>query len=394
MLGEKHAVTSWYDSARMLIVLGEGGDARLFDRSTRDRNRRVAARLGATIVDLADLPRYHAQPALLIPADLVINALLFNDPRVTRAIDAIGSEPGHLPCWLESSANAAALLGPAAGLARLVQTSDSSNDLPRVPVDADGLLSVATPEARRHAAWRILMRTAKPTDGWVSRTFNRPMSRPISYVMLAVGLKADHASLLTLLVGVGAALVAAQPGYWSFVITGVLFQLASMLDGVDGEMARATLTESDAGARLDTLVDQLTYLACFAGVTVGWVRENGGRSALIWTVLIGALLLVSLGRAGRFVQRHSKNASFVLIDRSVRRAARDTGQSMLRLAARGFTLLRRDVFAAVFLGVALTGQRVLVPALVMAGVVLANVTFSFYRRELAAAARAEQLPAV
>ncbi len=63
---------------------------------------------------------------------------------------------------------------------------------------------------------------------------------------------------------------------------------------------------------------------------------------------------------------------------------------MLRIAASLFTLLRRDVFSVVFLIVALTGQRALVPALVAFGVLLANFTFSVYARELVAAAAAER----
>jgi CDP-L-myo-inositol myo-inositolphosphotransferase len=181
------------------------------------------------------------------------------------------------------------------------------------------------------------------------------------------------------------------PGYYPLLWTGVLFQLASILDGVDGEMARATLTESEAGARLDTIVDQLTYVTCFAGVTIGWFREGGGQTVLWWTIGVGLALVLSLARGGRFVARYAENASFVFIDRAVRRAARDTGRATLQLAAAAFTLLRRDVFAVVFLAVALTGQRALVPALITFGVVVANATFSAHHRDLVAAAAAERL---
>jgi hypothetical protein len=63
---------------------------------------------------------------------------------------------------------------------------------------------------------------------------------------------------------------------------------------------------------------------------------------------------------------------------------------MLQLAAGAFTLFRRDLFSIIFMVVALFGVRALIPALVAAGVVIANATFSFYERELAAAAGAER----
>jgi phosphatidylglycerophosphate synthase len=374
----------------MLIVLQPGADARLFARSSRERTLRVAERAGATVVDPAQLEREGDQVAMLVPAGVVVNAWLFRDAATEAAVRRCAMDGRAEPVWLASNAETGVLLGPARRLVPFVHDLAAATAAPRVPVDQDSVLGVTSPSARRHTAWRILQRTAKNTDGWVSRHFNRPLSRPVSYALLAIGLNAGHASAITLIFGIAAAAIAAQPGYLPFLIMGVMFQLASVLDGVDGEMARATLTESEAGARLDTIVDQLTYVACYFGATAGWVREGGGKAALIWTIVIGVSLLVSLARAGRFVRLYGENASFVFIDRSVRRAARDTGLTMLRLAASGFTLLRRDVFAAVFMAVSLTGQRVLVPGLVLFGVLIANATFSFYHRQLVDAAHAER----
>jgi CDP-L-myo-inositol myo-inositolphosphotransferase len=238
-----------------------------------------------------------------------------------------------------------------------------------------------------------LRATQKVTDGWVSRTLNRPVSRACSRVALSVGMTASTASFITLLIGLGCAWIAAQPGYVPLVLTGILFQLASILDGVDGEIARATLTESDNGARVDTIVDQVTYVACFAGATIGWVREGSGTVALASTLFIGFALVLTLLRGGRFVSQHADNASFVFIDRAVRRAALDTGRLPLRLAAAAFTLLRRDLFAIIFLVVSLTGVRAMIPALIVVGILIANLTFTFYGSELADAARAERAPA-
>jgi CDP-L-myo-inositol myo-inositolphosphotransferase len=225
----------------------------------------------------------------------------------------------------------------------------------------------------------------------VARRFNRPISRVVSFGLLTLGLSASHASILTLLTGLFGAAVACRPGYQGYVLAGILFQLASVLDGVDGEMARATLTESEAGARLDTIVDHVTYVAFFAGVTIGWVRQGDGGQVVVWTVVTAGALVLSLVRGARFVAEHAPDASFVFIDRSVRRAAQDSSGTMLRTAAGLFTLLRRDVFAVIFLLTSFTGQRLLVPALVAFGVFVANFTFSIYDRELAAAAAAERL---
>lgn len=268
-------------------------------------------------------------------------------------------------------------------------TSQQDDGVPRRAVPPDVVMDISTAAARRRATWRILERTAKPTDGWVARHWNRPLSRPISYAALAMGLKASHASAITLLVGLAAAIFAMRPGYLTLICTGILFQLTSVLDGVDGEIARATLTESETGARLDAVVDQVTYVACFMGVAMGWAREGGGARVLLWTAAIAIALVLSLVRGARFVSRHAPDASFVFIHHTIQRAAQESNRLALRMAAESFSLLRRDLFAIVFLAVSFLGRRALVSGLVALGIILANLTLSVYRRELAAAAVAE-----
>lgn len=371
---------------RMYIVPMTGADVRFLGGSLRARTARIAAREGATFADLASLTAPGTALALLVPSDAALMRPLFRDAAFLSA----GAAP-HAS-RLVSPDRACVYIGPAAQLLPLAHNREALDALPTRTLASGSVLAVGSADARRRSTTAALLATGKATDGFVSRTFNRPISRACSRAALALGLSATGASLLTLLVGLLCAWVAAQPGYLPFVITGALFQLASVLDGVDGEIARATLTESDAGARVDTIVDQVTYLACFAGATVGWVREGSGALALWSTVAIGAALLLTLWRGGRFVARHADNASFVFIDRAVRRAATDTGLPLLRLAASTFTLLRRDVFAVIFFLVSLSGQRASVPGLILFGTLVANLTFTFYASELARAARAERGP--
>jgi CDP-L-myo-inositol myo-inositolphosphotransferase len=368
----------------MYIVPLNGPDVRFLGGSAASRNARVARRVGATICALRDLPRDRSATAVVVPAHVALMASLFDDPAFLTAAAA------GLPLWLDSGPGASVLVGPAA---KVGADLPSLAAFPRQMVSPGLILNVSTPADRREATRMALRATQKVTDGWVSRTLNRPVSRACSRVALSVGMTASTASFITLLIGLGCAWIAAQPGYVPLVLTGILFQLASILDGVDGEIARATLTESDNGARVDTIVDQVTYVACFAGATIGWVREGSGTVALASTLFIGFALVLTLLRGGRFVSQHADNASFVFIDRAVRRAALDTGRLPLRLAAAAFTLLRRDLFAIIFLVVSLTGVRAMIPALIVVGILIANLTFTFYGSELADAARAERAPA-
>ena len=367
----------------MYTVLIEGPDARFLGVSTRARNGRVVQRSGATLCPASDLADYGPHAAMLVPSDVALMPSLFSNDTFDQATRRV--EPTRL-----EAAGASVVVGAASALATLLREPERLATLARRSVGADTILPIGTPGARRLATRAALASSAKPTDGWVSRHINRPISRACSRVAIMLGISANGASLITLGIGLVCAWTAAQPGYGAFVATGILFQLASILDGVDGEIARATLTESERGAQIDTAVDQVTYGACFIGTTIGWIRSGSSRTAMGSTLLIGLALAISLVRGARFVARHGGNASFVVIDRSVRRAARDTGRWPLRVAAGSFALLRRDLFAAVFLLVSFTGIRAAVPALILFGAVVANITFSVYGQELADAARAER----
>jgi phosphatidylglycerophosphate synthase len=368
---------------RMYIVSMEGEDIRFLGGSARARNARVGERAGGSAGSCADLAAYGDTPVVLVPTRSALMLTLFTSAAFVDAVRLAD------PLWLDAGSGASVLVGPAHRIAAAATNPDALAAFPHRSIPRDAVLNIATAGDRRRATTVVLRSTRKSTDGWISRELNRPISRACSRVALALGVGPTLASGFTLLVGLACAWAASRPGYLPIVITGVLFQIASVLDGVDGEIARATLTESSAGARMDTLVDQVTYVACFAGVSIGWGREGHGALVIWSTVIVGAALVATLLRGGSFVARHGGNASFVLIDRAVRRAAVDTNRVALRVAAAAFTLLRRDLFALIFLGVSLTGLRAAVPALILAGTVVANATFSLYGRELADAARAE-----
>ena len=115
-------------------------------------------------------------------------------------------------------------------------------------VDLEGLfwIDVDTPADRRRAERTLVSLAArKPLDGPVSRLVNRRLSGPISLVLLRAGVSPGAATVATFLFALAAAAVLALGVVWpaALVLGGILVQLASILDGVDGEIARASLRE-------------------------------------------------------------------------------------------------------------------------------------------------------
>ncbi len=140
---------------------------------------------------------------------------------------------------------------------------------------------VDTP-ADLHRARRLLVaRAVKGTgDGIISRLINRKISTRIS-ALVANRLTPWGATWLTFGIGVLAgALNAVSPA-----AAAVLYQVSSILDGVDGEIARASLRTSPFGGWVDSVLDRyvdIVYLTSLAAVH--------GFPAGFWPVVVGALL--------------------------------------------------------------------------------------------------------
>lgn len=150
----------------------------------------------------------------------------------------------------------------------------------------------------RRSSNAILKATGKASDGWVSRYLNRPISRFVSrYWLRLPGVTPLHGTVAALLIGVAMAGFLFFGGAQGVVIGAILFQLASVIDGVDGEIARATFRSSESGAKLDTLCDAATNLAFIGGLTFNlWQRgeTEAGSHGLVGMCLL-AIGLILLG---------------------------------------------------------------------------------------------------
>ncbi len=174
-------------------------------------------------------------------------------------------------------------------------------------------------QALREADQLFLLATAKAQDGLFSRSFNRPISRAITRFLLRfAGIEPLHATAGTALIAIcmATALLASQAH--GALIGALLFQAASVFDGVDGEIARATFRTSPAGARLDSLIDAATNLAFVAGLSANlWLR--GDAFAAIAGLAGLALLLAGLAQIGHRAQTLGEPINFEAVKVHLRR---------------------------------------------------------------------------
>ena len=139
-----------------------------------------------------------------------------------------------------------------------------------------------------HAA--RLARAGKADDGLVATFLSRPLSRPVTRLVLRVGGTPNQVTGLSVLVGLAAAAMFALGTAWSLVAGAVLLQLSLVLDCVDGDVARFQRSFSPVGAWLDASTDRLKEFACYGGLAWG---ASAGRTG--W-VLAAAMLSLQTAR--------------------------------------------------------------------------------------------------
>lgn len=246
----------------------------------RFANAGTANRLVAGVPAAARLARAFAQAQPGAPLFLQLGDHGSILPSTQREIDRLA--PG-LTVILQDHANG------------MVIAAETVMDSDAIAAIADGNAPVPIPHddpeaALRLSARQIIRATSKPGDGIVSRYLNRPVSQAVSALLLRWRwIRPGHATAITALTAI-AMLACLLTCTWAGLVAGaVLFQLASIIDGIDGEIARATFRTSASGAAWDSAVDAATNLGFLAGVIVNlWFRGETGP-ALIGLVGLGTL---------------------------------------------------------------------------------------------------------
>jgi phosphatidylglycerophosphate synthase len=206
--------------------------------------------------------------------------------------------------------------------------------LPKAPLPEDLFACrITNAQQAEHAEKRLLRSFIKPTDGWFSKKINRSISLRITRKIAPLPLTPNMISLFALLVGIGSCWSAARGGWAGLAVGGFLYQAASILDGVDGELARAKLLYSKIGEWMDNVCDDLTNALFIAGVTIGVYRST---LDLFWLIL-GALSLVVYGATIAIMYTNlvvnNRKASLLAFQENIRKPGYRPGRITSRLVS-------------------------------------------------------------
>jgi phosphatidylglycerophosphate synthase len=137
-------------------------------------------------------------------------------------------------------------------------------------------------------------------DGFVSTYAVRPLSRKVTRLGLRLGWSPNAVTMVSLALGVLAAVLVATGNQALWVVAAVLVQISLVIDCVDGEIARFTRHFSAFGAWLDAVGDRIKEYSVFAALAL--VAARSGDHA--WTLAIAAMAVVTVRHLEDYAYEH------------------------------------------------------------------------------------------
>ncbi len=145
---------------------------------------------------------------------------------------------------------------------------------------------------------QFLSRAGKSQDGLVSRFLNRPISRRLTRLLLKFPITPTGWTLSIFVLPVITFIFLVTGTYLGILIATIIYQIYSVVDGCDGEIARAKYLESKRGGRIDDLCDVIGGLLFVIGLGVGL-----SRASATWVYATEGILCALLIATNEFLLR-------------------------------------------------------------------------------------------
>ena len=278
------------DIARIVVLSNEPESARRMLRPTSLTRAEIQILPADSAAARSVLLALAADPApfVLLRTDIAV------DPQYVRRLLAAGGPSGGAVLGEDSAGNwlgigcLPARFAPRATgddlTAAELRSGEPSHGLAPEPGFA---VRLASPSGRRRAERALVRGTGKASDGLVSRYLNRPISRAISRVLIQLPVTPNGVTFFGVLLSLLSTWFVLRG---QFVAGTLLIQLTSILDGCDGEIARAKFLSSPQGERVDRLADSAGNILFGVALPLGLYRTSG-NPLYLW---LGGFLLLSV----------------------------------------------------------------------------------------------------
>ena len=134
-------------------------------------------------------------------------------------------------------------------------------------IKEDYWIDVDDEKTYKLAEKKLLATLKKTSDGPVSRYLNRPISTRITRHLLRTDITPNHVSFFSFILAMLGAFLFFSGGYINLVIGAILAQVASVIDGCDGEIARLKFQITEFGGWFDAVLDRYADAFLLFGLT-------------------------------------------------------------------------------------------------------------------------------
>jgi CDP-L-myo-inositol myo-inositolphosphotransferase len=190
----------------------------------------------------------------------------------------------------------------------------------------------------------------KPNDGPVSRYINRPLSVRISRYLARLPITPNLISLVSFLCSLIAAGLLAAGGYLTLLAGGILAQIASIIDGCDGEVARLKFQESDFGGWFDAVLDR--YADAFMLFALTWHAYGARDEGLV--LIIGFLAIIGSFMLSYTADKYDSRMRARIVESRSLRIGRDVRIFIIFLGA----IFNQPFWALLVIAILMNGETV------------------------------------
>ncbi len=330
---------------RLILSCERAGVKRFFIAAPAERHSQVASSLGGfqshpeiNLVDKLD-------SSMARQTDLDPNApcisfagnLVFSRMQLRRVLDDAANHPTSVLRFSSSDPDHGGEIttGP---MRDLLEQDTPRTEPVRRPTGELPFALNGRPEDRKEAEIRLARSLRLETaskDALMARLLDRKISWRLSLRLARTKITPNQVTIANTILGFVAAWMFAIPSYGVRLLASLLFLASITIDGIDGELARLQMSETDWGGKLDVATDNIVHVAIFVGIFMGAYRASAD-STFLWLlpIQLGGFALCALSTLMAFRLRGAQAQKW--IDQIDRWSGRDFAYLLV-----GFALINR-----------------------------------------------------
>ena len=264
-------------------------------------------------------------------------------------------------------------------------------DMHYTPIISDELFEIQNKKDIRKGEKLISKYIIENTGGFVAQKINKRISLPISIRLAKTRIHPNYLTFFNMIIGFLSSYFiylstysysSDRVNYLLMVLGGLFFQAASVLDGVDGEVAKFTLTVSKFGGWLDTFSDNMTLLLFLISNSYLYYIVMGGIASFVTIVVLFISLAVMLYIMINYLSKFSNSGSLVAYDREFLQTLPES--NLVKFALKMKYLTKKELFSIIFCLMGFTGYiYLIIPmaafVLLAAAFILTIINFRFMK---------------